>query len=62
MGRVSIDCRDFQDGTGCTTAFSADTDEELIEVCVRHVIRVHGAEKDTPALRQEIMNGFKTDA
>ena len=61
MGRVSIDCRDYQDGTNCTVAFSADSAEELIEVCVRHVMRVHGAEKDTPALREEIMNGFKEE-
>ena len=61
MGRVAIDCRDFPDGTNCTVALSADSAEELIEACVKHVIRVHGAKEDTPALRKEIMSGFKEE-
>ena len=61
MSRVSIDCRDFPDGTNCTVALSADTADELIEECVKHVMRVHGAKEDTPALRQEIRSGFKEE-
>ena len=61
MGRVSIDCRDFPDGTNCTVALSADTADELIEECGEHVMRIHGAKADTPELRAEIRSGFKVE-
>ena len=60
MGRVSIDCRNYPDASGCTLALSADTAEELIEAAVKHGVAVHGYE-DTPELREELRNGFTED-
>ncbi len=42
----------------CTVAFSADSDEELLEVAVQHALQVHH-HKDSPELRQQIRNLFK---
>jgi predicted small metal-binding protein len=42
----------------CTVAFSADSDEELLEVAVQHAVQVHH-HKDSPELRQQIRNLFK---
>ena len=58
MGRKFIDCREYPSEMNCTVAFSADSDEELLEVAVQHAVQVHH-HKDSPELRQQIRNLFK---
>src|ERR1700730_10657431 len=58
MGRKFIDCREYPSAMNCTVAFSADSDEELLEVAVQHAVQVH-QHKDSPELRQQIRNLFK---
>jgi predicted small metal-binding protein len=58
MGRKFIDCREYPSETNCTVAFSAGSDEELLEVAVQHAVQVH-RHKDSPELRQQIRNLFK---
>jgi hypothetical protein len=38
MGRKFIDCREYPSEMNCTVAFSADSDEELLEVAVQHAV------------------------
>jgi predicted small metal-binding protein len=58
MGRKFIDCREYPSEMNCTVAFSADSDQELLEVAVQHAVQVHH-HKDSPELRQQIRNLFK---
>ena len=58
MGRKFIDCREYPSEMNCTVAFSADSEEELLEVAVQHAVQVHH-HKDSPELRQQIRNLFK---
>ena len=58
MGRKFIDCREYPSEMNCTVAFSADSDEELLEVAVQHAVQVHH-HKDSRELRQQIRNLFK---
>jgi predicted small metal-binding protein len=58
MGRKFIDCREYPSEMNCTVAFSADSEEELLEVAVQHAVQVHH-HKDSPELRQQIGNLFK---
>ena len=58
MRRKFIDCREYPSEMNCTVAFSADSDEELLEVAVQHAVQVHH-HKDSPELRQQIRNLFK---
>jgi predicted small metal-binding protein len=58
MGRKFIDCPEYPSEMNCTVAFSADSDEELLEVAVQHAVQVHH-HKDSPELRQQIRNLFK---
>jgi 6-phosphogluconolactonase/glucosamine-6-phosphate isomerase/deaminase len=55
MARKFIDCREYPSEMNCTVAFSADSDEELLEVGVQHAVQV----KDSPESRQQIRNLFK---
>jgi predicted small metal-binding protein len=50
MARKFVDCREFPSEMNCSVAFSADSEDELLEVAVQHAIAVHGHE-DTPDLR-----------
>ena len=59
MGRKFIDCREYPSEMNCTVAFSADSDEELLEVAVQHAVQVHH-HKDSPELRQQIRNLMKS--
>ena len=52
MARKYIDCRDYPDSQ-CTVALSADNEDELVEACVQHGVKVHGYE-DTPEFRKEL--------
>ena len=54
-GNSSI--REYPSEMNCTVAFSADSDEELLEVAVQHAVQVHH-HKDSPELRQQIRNLF----
>ena len=49
MGRKFIDCREYPSETNCTVAFSAHSDEELLEVAVQHAVQVH-RHKDSPGI------------
>ncbi len=60
MARKYIDCRDYPQ-TGdkrCSVAISADSEDELLDAVVQHVISVHGY-SDTPEFRDEIRKGMK---
>jgi len=58
MGRKFIDCREYPSEMNCTVAFSADSDEDVLEVAVQHAVQGHH-HKDSPELRQRIRNLFK---
>lgn len=53
MGRKYIDCRETPSQKNCSVTIAADSDDELMEAAVQHVISVHEGQ-DTPELRQEI--------
>lgn len=58
MARKFIDCREFPSEINCSIAIAADSDQELLEAAVQHAVAVH-KHKDTPELRQQIMQLFK---
>jgi predicted small metal-binding protein len=58
MGRKYIDCRDYPDGTKCTVALSADTEEELLDATMQHAVKVHSYE-DTPEAREKLREYIK---
>jgi predicted small metal-binding protein len=59
MARKYIDCREHSDPENkCTVAISADSDDELLEAAVQHVIAVHSME-DSPDLRKELKTMLK---
>jgi predicted small metal-binding protein len=59
MARKYIDCREFPSESNCTVAISADNDQELLEAAVQHAVAIH-KHQDTPELRQQIKQLFKT--
>ena len=60
MTRMSIDCRDYQDETGCTLYLSGE-EEHVVQAAAEHAVSVHGAE-DTPELREWLRNNVKEEA
>jgi predicted small metal-binding protein len=58
MARKYIDCRDVPSEMNCTVAISADSEDELIDAVVQHVVAVHSHE-DTPDLRSMLRQGIK---
>jgi predicted small metal-binding protein len=58
MARKYTDCREFPSEMNCTVAIAADSEEELIEAAVQHMVAVHSHE-DTPELRTEIKGMIK---
>jgi len=56
--RKYADCRDYPSDSNCTVAISADSDEELLEASVQHMVFVH-KHTDTPEFRTEILKTFK---
>lgn len=59
-GRKSIDCRDDTGAIDCTVKISADTEEEVLESAIQHVVSIH-KEKDTPELREHIQMSIRDD-
>ncbi len=58
MARKCIDCRDVPSEMNCTVAIAADSEDELLEAAVQHVVSVHSHE-DSPELRSMIRQGIK---
>jgi predicted small metal-binding protein len=61
MARKYFDCREHpapEPSEQCTVAISADSDNEVVEAAVDHVVQVHGYE-DTPELRDQVRAGIK---
>ena len=56
--RKYIDCRDYPEG-GCSVAISADSEEELIETAVQHVVTAHGMD-DSPETREQMKSMIKS--
>jgi predicted small metal-binding protein len=57
--RKYIDCREYSDPNNtCTVAISADSDEELVEAAIQHVVSTHGMD-DTPEVRKEVKSMIK---
>jgi predicted small metal-binding protein len=56
--RKYVDCREMPAETRCTIAISADSEEELMEAAVQHVIAVHGHRDniETRALIRQMMH------
>ena len=59
MTRMSIDCRDYPDDTGCTLYLSGEEDH-VVQAAAKHAISVHGAE-DTPRLREWLRSNLKEE-
>ncbi len=53
MSRKYIDCREAPSQSNCTVAIAADSEDELIQAAVQHVVAVH-QERDSPELRREL--------
>jgi predicted small metal-binding protein len=60
MIRKFIDCRDFPNEVNCTVAIFADSEKELLEAAVQHVVTAHGY-KDTPELRAQLLQASKIE-
>jgi predicted small metal-binding protein len=58
MARKYVDCRETPSVMNCTVGIAADTEEELIEAAMQHMVAVHSHE-DTPELREEIKQSMK---
>ncbi len=58
MSRYYIDCREAPSDMNCTVALAADSENELLEAAVQHVVAVH-SHADTPELRQMLRSQFK---
>jgi predicted small metal-binding protein len=59
--RKFIDCREQPSEMNCTVAISADSEDELLEAAVQHVVSVHGHE-DSDELRDMIRSGIHEGA
>jgi predicted small metal-binding protein len=57
MTRKYVDCREMPSEMNCSVAIAADSDQELLEAAVQHVVTVH-KHADTPELRQQISQAF----
>ena len=60
MGRKFIDCREYPSEMNCTVAFSADSDEELLEVAVQHAVQVRHHKDSPESANQEFVQGGHT--
>ncbi len=60
MGQKFIECNEKMSpgGTPCHATFSADTEQELLELAGRHAINVHGA-ANTEHLREHLRDMIK---
>jgi predicted small metal-binding protein len=58
MARKYIDCREMPSDSKCTVAISADSEKELVEIAVRHAVKVHG-HQDTAEFRQMLKQAIK---
>jgi predicted small metal-binding protein len=58
MARKYVDCRETPSVMNCTVGIAADTEEELIEAAMQHMVAVHSHE-DTPELREEVKQSMK---
>ena len=63
MGRKFIECHEksHPGAPVCSATFTADSDDELLEMAVRHGINVHG-HSNTEAYREEVRSHFKEGA
>jgi len=61
MGRKYIDCREHPSDVKCSLTLSADSEDELLEAVVQHVVSVHGY-SNTPDVRDQIRKEFKDEA
>ena len=58
MARKYVDCRETPSVMNCTVGIAADSEEELVEAAIQHMVAVHSHE-DTPELRAEIKDSMK---
>ena len=58
--RKSIDCRDSEGVVDCSVKISADTEEEVLDSAIQHIVSIH-REKDTPELRESLQMNIKDD-
>lgn len=61
MTRSYLDCRETPSNVNCSLRMSADSEQELLEAAVQHVIAVH-QEADSPELRQQIKQHFHQES
>lgn len=58
--RKTIDCRKMPSESHCTLAISG-TEEEVLNVAVRHAVQEHG-HQDSPELREQIRSMLQDEA
>ena len=60
MGRKYVICgeQDYPDSTTCNATFVSDSDDELLEMAVRHGINVHG-HANTEEYRDKVRSEFR---
>jgi len=54
-----IECSGYPGHAECGLVFSAASEEELLQVVIRHMVMDHGR-KDKPMLRRMVRKGVKT--
>ncbi len=60
MGRKYVECheQDFPGAPKCTARFSSDSDDELLEMAVRHGMNIHG-HANTESYREKVRGEFR---
>jgi hypothetical protein len=58
--RKAIDCREYPGEKNCTLSISG-TEEEVLNIAVRHAVEEHGHE-NTPELREQLKTLLKDAA
>ena len=58
MGQKYVDCRELSGDTHCSATLVANSDDELMEVVIKHAINVHGL-ANTTDFRKKISTHFK---
>lgn len=60
MGRKYVECheQDFPGAPTCSATFTSDSEDELLEMAVRHGMNVHG-HSNTESYREKVRSEFK---
>jgi predicted small metal-binding protein len=52
MGQKYVDCKELSGDSHCSATLTADSNDELMEVVIKHAINVHGLANTTDFRKQ----------